>query len=103
MNFVCQKVKIFQFFFIGQTFCEARFLSYPSNSVFVLSQQLILTRWRPLNEPLVNSWMAAGNQSNGWEMQSGSDTCQENILRSGSVMQRLQAVSGKGALPAAGR
>ena len=47
--------------------------------------------------------MAAGNQSNGWEMQSGSDTCQGNILRSGSVMQRLQAFSGKGALPAAGR
>ncbi|RVW38376.1 hypothetical protein CK203_090306 [Vitis vinifera] len=27
--------------------------------------------------------MAARNQSSGWEMQSGSDTCQGNILRSG--------------------
>ena len=39
------------------------------SSVFVISQKLLLTRWRPLNEPLVDSWMAVGNQSSGIEEQ----------------------------------
>ena len=47
---------------------------------FVISQQLILTRWKPLMEPLVDLWMAAIESGSGIEEQWKMDTCY-GILR----------------------
>ena len=45
---------------------------YKKYILFIVQKYfLILTIWRPLNEPLVDSWMAAGNQSSGIEERMG--------------------------------
>ena len=39
---------------------------------------LIFTRWRPLSEPLVGSWMAAIESGSGIGEQGKRDTCKED-------------------------